>query len=93
MPRLDGSTVASSAPRASDGAAAGACGEAAELAPAERHIYRDDGYSGVRLNRPGLDRLRDHAAFGEYELVIITAPYRLARKYVHQVLIIEDLNP
>jgi hypothetical protein len=29
---------------------------------AEEHIYRDDGYSGARLNRPGLDRLRDHAA-------------------------------
>src|SRR5205814_2303254 len=35
---------------------------------AEQHIYRDDGYSGARLNRPGLDRLRDHAAFAAFEL-------------------------
>ena len=28
---------------------------------ADTHIYRDDGYSGTKLNRPGLDRLRDHA--------------------------------
>jgi len=26
---------------------------------AEEHIYRDDGYSGATLKRPGLDRLRD----------------------------------
>ena len=59
---------------------------------AEQHIYRDDGYSGAKLNRPGLDRLRDHGAFGEFELVLITDPDRLARKYVHQVLIIEELT-
>jgi site-specific DNA recombinase len=58
----------------------------------EAHIYRDDGYSGAHLNRPGLDRLRDHAAFGEFELVLLTAPDRLARKYVHQVLIMEELH-
>jgi len=28
----------------------------------ERHVYRDDGYSGASLGRPGLDCLRDHAA-------------------------------
>lgn len=59
---------------------------------AEAHIYRDDGYSGAQLNRPGLDHLRDHAGFAEFELVLITAPDRLARKYVHQVLIIEELQ-
>jgi site-specific DNA recombinase len=58
----------------------------------ENHIYRDDGYSGARLNRPGLDRLRDHAAFGEFALVLVTAPDRLARKYVHQALLIEELT-
>ena len=26
---------------------------------AEEQIYRDDGYSGAKLNRPGLDRLRE----------------------------------
>jgi Resolvase, N terminal domain len=29
----------------------------------EQHVYRDDGYSGAGLSRPGLDRLRDHAAW------------------------------
>ncbi|HID34151.1 MAG TPA: recombinase family protein, partial [Anaerolineae bacterium] len=59
---------------------------------AEEHIFRDDGYSGAKLNRPGLDSLRDQAAMAEFELVLITAPDRLARKYVHQVLILEELE-
>lgn len=59
---------------------------------AETHIYRDDGFSGARLDRPGLDRLRDHAAFGAFELVLLTAPDRLARKYVHQAVLIEELQ-
>ncbi len=25
----------------------------------EEHVFRDDGYSGATLRRPGLDRLRD----------------------------------
>ena len=55
------------------------------------HIYRDDGYSGSTLNRPGLDRLRAQAAMAAFEQVLITAPDRLARKYVHQVLLIDEL--
>ncbi len=56
----------------------------------ETHIYRDDGFSGARLSRPGLDRLRDDVALAEMEVVVITAPDRLARKYVHQVLLLEE---
>lgn len=55
-------------------------------------IYRDDGYSGSKLNRPGLDNLRDHARLLEFDRILITAPDRLARNYVHQVLVIEELE-
>jgi site-specific DNA recombinase len=58
----------------------------------EQHVYRDDGYSGASLGRPGLDRLRDHAALAELDLVLVTAPDRLARNYVHQVLLIDELG-
>jgi site-specific DNA recombinase len=58
---------------------------------AEEHIYRDDGYSGAKLNRPGLDRLRDRAALAAFELVVMTAPDRLARNYVHQMLLLDEL--
>jgi site-specific DNA recombinase len=56
------------------------------------HIYRDDGYSGGSLNRPGLDSLRDRAALAEFDVVLITEPDRLARNYVHQMLVIEELE-
>jgi site-specific DNA recombinase len=58
----------------------------------EAHIYRDDGYSGARLSRPGLDRLRDDVVLAEVEVVVITAPDRLARKYLHQVLLVEEFE-
>ncbi len=57
----------------------------------DEHVFRDDGYSGAKLSRPGLDALRDRAALAEFERVLITAPDRLARKYVHQALILEEL--
>jgi site-specific DNA recombinase len=46
---------------------------------AEEYIYRDDGYSGAKLNPPGLDRLWDRAPLATFELVLMTAPDRLAR--------------
>ncbi len=58
----------------------------------DRHIFRDDGYSGGSLRRPGLDRLRDVVAAGEVDRVLLTAPDRLARNYVHQVLLLEELG-
>jgi site-specific DNA recombinase len=57
----------------------------------DQYVYRDDGYSGARIGRPGLDRLRDHAALAELDVVLVTAPDRLARNYVHQVLLIDEL--
>ena len=58
----------------------------------DENIFRDDGYSGASLNRPGLDRLRDKVKACEIDQVLLTAPDRLARKYVHQVLILEELE-
>jgi site-specific DNA recombinase len=57
----------------------------------EQHVYRDDGYSGASLSRPGLDRLRDHAALADLDVVLVVEPDRLARNYVHQVLLLEEL--
>ena len=59
---------------------------------ADEHIYRDDGYSGATLNLPGLDRLRDRAAMAAFECILITAPDRLARNYVHQMLLVDEFT-
>jgi len=59
---------------------------------AEALLYSADGYSGTKLNRPGLDRLRDRAAMAAFERVLITAPDRLARNEVHQMLLIDELT-
>jgi site-specific DNA recombinase len=58
---------------------------------AEEHLYRDDGYSGGKLNRPGLDRRRDRAALAVFERVLMTAPDRLARNDVHHMLLMDEL--
>ena len=56
----------------------------------EENIFRDDGYSGASLNRPGLDRLRDKVKAAEIDRVVLTAPDRLARNYVHQMVLLEE---
>src|SRR4051812_7393858 len=35
----------------------------------EEDIFRDDGYSGASLKRPGLDRLRDRAAMASLDTI------------------------
>ena len=58
----------------------------------DEHVFRDDGYSGSSLRRPGLDRLRDQAGVARFDVILITDPDRLARNYVHQVLLLEELQ-
>ncbi|HEV7376000.1 MAG TPA: recombinase family protein [Pyrinomonadaceae bacterium] len=58
----------------------------------EDYIFRDDGHSGATLNRPGLDRLRDKVRAAEVDCIVLTAPDRLARNYVHQMLLLEELE-
>jgi len=46
--------------------------------------YVDDGHSGARLDRPGLDALRDAAEAGLFEAVWCLSPDRLARAYAYR---------
>ena len=59
---------------------------------AEEHVFRDEGYSGARLDRPGLDALRDVIRDGAVELVAVLSPDRLARRYAYQVLLLEEFR-
>ena len=59
-----------------------------QLDPA--HVFRDDGYSGATLARPGLDGLRDAIKNRAVDRLLVTAPDRLARNYVHQMVLLEE---
>ena len=56
----------------------------------EEWIFQDEGYSGASLVRPGLERLRDLAAEGQIEALLVYSPDRLSRKYAYQVLLCEE---
>ena len=64
--------------------------EAQGYAVPEEWIFQDEGYSGSLLVRPGLERLRDLAAEGQIETVLVYSPDRLSRKYAYQVLLTEE---
>jgi len=53
--------------------------------------YIDDGHSGGRLDRPGLDVLRDAAEAGLFQAMWCLSPDRLARAYAYQVLVLDEL--
>jgi len=53
--------------------------------------FCDDGHSGARLDRPGLDAVRDAAEAGEIDAVWCLSPDRLARKYAYQVIVVDEL--
>jgi site-specific DNA recombinase len=56
------------------------------------YVFTDEGYSGARLDRPALDRLRDAVREGAVEVVGVYSPDRLARKYAYQVLLLEEFQ-
>ena len=58
----------------------------------ETHVFRDEGYSGARLDRPGLDALRDIVRDGAVECVAVLSPDRLARRYAYQVVLLEEFR-
>jgi site-specific DNA recombinase len=55
-------------------------------------LFRDDGYSGATLKRPGLERLRDQLREGAIARVLIVSPDRLARHSVHPMVLLEEFG-
>jgi site-specific DNA recombinase len=53
--------------------------------------FTDNGHSGARLDRPGLDAMRDAAEIGLVEVVWCLSPDRLARVYAYQVIVLDEL--
>src|SRR5918992_236645 len=57
------------------------------LLVAEEFVFCDEGFSGAVLARPALERLRDRAAEGAFEVLLCHSADRLARRYAYQVLL------
>jgi site-specific DNA recombinase len=55
-------------------------------------LFADTGISGTTLARPQLDALRAQAAAGELAQLLILNPARLARKYRHQLMLVEEFK-
>jgi site-specific DNA recombinase len=53
--------------------------------------FCDDGHSGSRLDRPGLDALRDAAEAGLIDTMWCLSPDRLARIYAYQVIVLDEM--
>jgi site-specific DNA recombinase len=53
--------------------------------------FVDEGHSGATLARPALERLRDVAAAGGIDRLYVLCPDRLARNYVYQMLLVQEL--
>src|SRR5260370_31744272 len=53
-------------------------------------IFEDEGFSGANLQRPGLEQIRDLAAEGQLQAVLVYSPARFSRKYAYQVLLLEE---
>src|SRR5215216_2818230 len=62
------------------------------LIVSEEFVFCDEGVSGATLTRPALERLRDRAVEGCFEVLLCHAPDRLARRYAYQVLLLEELQ-
>jgi site-specific DNA recombinase len=54
--------------------------------------FTDEGYSGARLDRPALDRMRDFAERRGFDVLLTYCTDRLARKFVLQALILDELE-
>lgn len=58
----------------------------------EERVFLDDGVSGATLVRPALERLRDLSWAGGVDRVYVHSPDRLARKFSHQALLLEEFQ-
>ena len=65
-----------------------AAGSGLEVPP--EWVFEDEGHSGATLVRPGLEALRDLAAQGCLDVVLVWSPDRLARKFACQALLLEE---
>jgi len=54
--------------------------------------FLDQAISGAQLDRPALNRLRDLAVEGMFDVVLCYSPDRLSRHYAHQWVLLDELR-
>ena len=59
---------------------------------ADEYVFKDEGYSGAILVRPGLEKVRDLSAEGQIQAVLIYSPDRLSRNYAYQVVLMDEFT-
>ena len=50
----------------------------------EENIFKDDGWTGEMLQRPGLDAMRDAASVGKFQVLYVYDRGRISRVFFHQ---------
>lgn len=55
-------------------------------------IFKDEGYSGFNLDRPGLDALRDLVEDGSIDNILVSSTDRLSRHYVNLLILEEEFS-
>src|SRR5450631_3541 len=56
----------------------------------DEYIFKDEGYSGAILVRPGLEKVRDLSAEGQIQAILIYSPDRLSGNYAYQVVLMDE---
>lgn len=56
----------------------------------DEYVFKDEGYSGAILVRPGLEKIRDLSAEGQIQAILIYSPDRLSRNYAYQVVLMDE---
>jgi site-specific DNA recombinase len=54
--------------------------------------FLDQAVSGAQFDRPALNRLRDQASEGLFQVVLCLSPDRLSRQYAHQYVLLTELK-
>jgi site-specific DNA recombinase len=54
--------------------------------------FLDRAVSGAQLDRPALNRLRDQAGEGQFEVILCLSPDRLARQQAYQYVLLAELR-
>jgi site-specific DNA recombinase len=88
--RVSSARQAQDAPIASQTAALRAWAESNQLEVPEEWLFQDAGQSGATLLRPALEALRDLVVQVPVDLVVCSAPDRLARNFAYQAVLIEE---